>query len=128
DLSIDLAAANHIAVQGITRSGKSMLATQIIAFAVQHPNINVSGIDPSGLLLGEIRNTVNGTEHLTDAALLLESLVTEMDDRIRTLRRSGNDKLDSYTPTTPLLLVVLEELPGLLATSETIDKNLAVRI
>lgn len=128
DLELDLAEAVHTAVQGVSRSGKSMFATQLVGAALTLPNVRVTGIDPTGILLAGVNNTVNGTANLLSAATLLESLVTEMDDRIAVLLAEGKDQQSVFTPKQPLILVVLEEAPGLLTAAESVNKELARRI
>ena len=130
DLDLDLANDSHIALQGLTRSGKSSLAQILVAFAYRHPHMRVVGIDPSGLLLRHIRDSVNGTSPLglENAARLLEELVAQMDTRTEALSEKRLDKLTDFSEQEPLILLVLEELGGLLAAANLSSKPLANRL
>ncbi len=114
-----LAAAAHIAVQGQNGSGKSLFAYCLLAQAATAPDVLIAGSDITGLLLGAAWDgTVHrgwqatGTADLEQHAVTLERLVAVMDHRLATMP-PGVDKLES-TVDRPLVLVVLEEFPGLL--------------
>ncbi|WP_433781583.1 hypothetical protein ACQPX6_17550 [Actinomycetospora sp. CA-101289] len=115
-----IARAAHIAVQGQNGSGKSAFLYGLLAQLAEAPDVLVAGCDPTGLLLGA---PWDGTRHRdwqcaagagrADLhAAHLESLVAEMDRRLADMP----PRVDTLTPSPdlPLIVVVLEEYPGLL--------------
>lgn len=119
DISLDLRRALHMAVQGATRSGKSSLAYSWLgglAPDVQAGRVILTGVDPSGLLLGPwaayrgASLRVIGTGTPTAYIDVLGQIVAEMDRRIARLHRAG---LDQWPPTASTVLVVVEELPAI---------------
>ncbi|MCH8628532.1 hypothetical protein MM440_12330 [Arsenicicoccus piscis] len=109
----------HMAVQGSTRSGKSVLSYALLGSLAGREDVAVVGVDPSGLLLGPWQDLGRfpgliacGTADMGGAVDVLGHLVDVMDDRVRRLRASGADKIDVFTVDDPLLVVVVEELPG----------------
>ena len=128
DFDVDLALAIHLAIQGASRSGKSVLTYLLLGEVASLPEVVVAGIDPTGLLFNgfkyaprpELRHSL--TNDLIAAADVLARVVTEMDERITGLLNSGRDKIDAFTPERPLFLVMLEEYPGLLSAALTEDE------
>lgn len=112
--------SSHAGLQGQTRSGKSSLSYAILTQAFAQPNVQIAGVDVSGILLAPIaaarpdwRPTLHtGGLDLSRAAGVLGAVVHEMDRRVAALVRARRDKLTEFTPEQPLLLVVFEELPG----------------
>lgn len=127
EVRVDVTAAWHIAVQGATRSGKSALCYGLLGAYAARADVLVCGLDPSGILLGPFRSgrgagwIATGTANMTRAADAIAGVVAEMDRRIATLETFGLDKIDQFGPDAPVLLVVLEEYPGLLAAARTED-------
>ena len=128
-----LAAPGHIAVQGQNGSGKSQLAYGLLAQLCAAADVLVAGSDITGLLLGRAwQDTahqpwqVTGSRDLAAHAELLDRLVAWMDDRLDAMPA----RQDSIIPSTtnPLVLVVLEEFPGLVRAATANDKKLAERI
>lgn len=117
--------APHTCVQGATRSGKSVWCYSVLAQLARLDDVLIAGSDPSGLLLGR---PWAGTRHHQWQATgsgdvlahrdLLDRLVAEMDARIAELP-ARQDKLTVFTPDRPLIVVVLEELAGLLRLAST---------
>lgn len=110
----------HIVMQGATRSGKSAagyaLLAQLAARIRSHRDIDVVGIDPTGLLLGPWGQhprgwRVCGTHHAAERYLAaLSGIVAEMDRRIAAL--PARHDTTPTGPGCPLLVVVLEEWPA----------------
>lgn len=108
----------HTAVQGVTRSGKSAFTYALLAQLAHRPDVLVAGCDPTGILWRPFAGTRHADRLASGLAVLdghekvLRGVVDEMDDRIAALPADR----DSVTPSSsqPLLLVVLEEWPGLL--------------
>lgn len=108
----------HTIVQGVTRSGKSVFTYGVLAQLAADPAAIVAGCDPTGLLWRPFAGSrhadwqVSGVADHRAHEALLARLVDEMDRRIAALpldRDTIEIGLD-----TPMILVVLEELAGLL--------------
>lgn len=127
DLTWDPWTDAHIGLQGQTRGGKSHGIQTVLAAVSMRDDVVVTGCDPSGILLGPWTNgrggawIATGTRDMTQHAAVLTALVTEMDHRIAMLADARVDKLTRFTPATPVLVVVLEEYPGLLASARSED-------
>jgi hypothetical protein len=108
----------HVAIQGMTRSGKSALTYTLLGALAARTDVLVCGVDPSGILLGPFEHgrgaawTACGTADYPRAAEALSGVVEEMDRRIGQLRAAGLDKLGSFDADRPVFVVVLEEWPG----------------
>lgn len=115
---IDWEQLAHMIVQGVTRSGKSVLTYGLLAQVAGNRQILVAGCDPTALLFRPFTGSrhaewqVSGTADPARHVQLLERLVAEMDTRIVELP-ADRDTL-AVTEQRPLILVVLEELVGLL--------------
>lgn len=132
-VSLDLfGTSTHVAVQGMTRSGKSvalyLLLGQLAPLA-RSGAVEITGVDPSGLLFkpwagysetAELR--CSGAGDPEQMVAVLERLVADMDARIESLLASRRDSIRPGVDA-PLRLVVLEEYPGLLSTLETADSG-----
>lgn len=116
--------ATHTAVQGMTRSGKSIQEYTRLSGLVGRGDVEVCGLDPTGVLLGPFaaagnrRIGVPGNagdspiyRHFLD---VLTGIVDEMDRRTMQLAVDGKDKLDAgdFCSDVPVLVVVLEEWLG----------------
>lgn len=127
NLILDLGASWHIAIQGMSRSGKSVLTYSLLAPLARLTGVAICGVDPTGILLNPWRNHPHaewralGAADMTAAADTLDRIVAEMDRRIAALLNADLDKLDAFDTATPLLLVVLEEYPGTLSAAEAQD-------
>jgi FtsK/SpoIIIE family len=107
----------HIVVQGATRSGKTAalyaLLAQLAARATLFRDVDVVGIDPTGLLLGPWGTHARGwracgTDNPGERYLaVVAGLVAEMDRRIATLPPRRDTV--AVGPGCPLIVVVLEE-------------------
>ncbi len=119
--------STHIAVQGTNGSGKSVFCYNLLSQLAEAPDVDVVGSDPSGLLLQPWATSSGwyalGTRSLEMHAIVLERLVSEMDDRLANLP-PGVDKV-AVTEAMPLKLCVLEEFPGLLRAAQRHDDQLA---
>lgn len=124
--------AEHAIVQGVTGSGKSAFAYALLAQLVRDPAVRVAGIDPTGLLLRPFAATpdaewqVRGLANLAAVETLLVRLVAEMDTRIAAMP-ADRDRVE-LGPDRPVLLVVLEEYPGLLRALDAADTKTGKRV
>lgn len=120
DAWVDLAESISWAIQGQTRSGKSV-STYVLLSALAHRlDCLVAGLDPSGILLhafdGHPRPDLRHlfAESWAAAADTLERIVAEHDRRVHFLVDHDLEKLDRPTVEIPYIYVVLEEYPGAL--------------
>lgn len=128
DVVVDLQEATHVAIQGMTRSGKSCFSYSLLSGLAHATAVEVVGCDPTAILLGPWvgrpggRFRATGGGDMAAHATALDNLVAEMDIRITQLVESRRDKLEAFTSEMPLLVTVLEEYPGLLAAAESEDR------
>lgn len=128
DVVLDAGSAWHWAVQGATRSGKSVLCYVLLAQLAQHPEVVVTGVDPTGILLHPFALApypewrALGSKDMSASLEVMDRLVAEMDHRIDQLRADDLDKLEDFTEQRPLIFVVLEEYPGTLSAAEADDE------
>jgi len=128
DLVIDLADPWHVGVQGMSRSGKSVLLYDLLAAAAGRDDVLLTGLDPTGILLApwahapgaDLRHC--GTGDLDRAVEVVEALVALMDQRIGHLLATGTDKVTPGTSGMSVIVVVLEEYPGLVSVLAAHDK------
>jgi hypothetical protein len=129
-MPIDLVTGGHCAIQGQTRSGKSVLTYDLLASVAGLPTVLVAGSDISGILLapwddapGRNMRAVGGAD-LSAHGRAFAVLVNEMRRRLETLARQHLDSLP-ISPEDPMILVVVEEAPGLLAALADDDSRAA---
>ncbi|WP_226359142.1 FtsK/SpoIIIE domain-containing protein [Pseudonocardia sp. ICBG601] len=117
DLVRDWASEAHMAIQGVTRSGKSRFVYGFLGQLASSPLVTVAGCDPTGLLWRPFAGSrhapwqVSGLADIDAHEALLTRLVVDMDARIAGLP-AGRDTL-AVSEAEPLRLVVFEELVGL---------------
>ena len=128
DLVLDLGDSWHTALQGMSRSGKSVLTYALLAGVAHRRDVVVCGIDPTGILLNPWSGYPGaeyrclGASDMVAASDALQRIVDEMDRRIAWLLDHDLDKVPEYTAEMPLLLVVLEEYPGTLSAAQGDDQ------
>jgi hypothetical protein len=116
-VSMPLEWLTHCVVQGATRSGKSAWSYQLLAQLAHRRDVEVAGIDPTGLLLRPFGPHPRGWRVLgTDDPLAryeaaMAGVVAEMDARIAAMP-ARRDTVE-ISPGCPLIVVVLEEWAGL---------------
>lgn len=124
-MTYDLSGDAHMIVQGQTRSGKSRFLYGLLCQFVERPDVLVGGVDPTGLLLRPFANTRHedlqalGSHNIEAHRDVLKHLVQIMDDRIAKIP-DDDDRFPCNT-TDPYIVVVLEELPGLLRLAADVD-------
>lgn len=132
DATVDLRDASHVAIQGMTRSGKSALCYTLLSplvEAVRAGHVRLAGLDPNRVLLGPWQHVTGSTDDLAlgsdpeQAADLLDSLVADLDERLNLLDVLGLEALTDFTDECPLSVVVLEEYPATLAAAEAHDSG-----
>ena len=121
-------ASAHLAIQGQTRSGKTVLTYGLLMWASAMPDIVVAGCDPTNITLAPWAESRHGkwqsmgTKDVETHVEVLDRVVEVMDQRVQGLAARDIDKLSSFSPEEPLFLVVLEEYPALLETLKVQDK------
>jgi S-DNA-T family DNA segregation ATPase FtsK/SpoIIIE len=132
DLVHDFRREAHMIVQGVTRSGKSVLTYAMLAALSRQPDVICAGIDPTGLLWRPFVGTrheeyqVSGLDRLERHEALLTRLVSLMDQRIEKLPRD-RDTIEISTDN-PMIVVVLEELAALYRAVDSVDPKQGKRI
>jgi len=135
-MNVNLAGSSHLIFQGQTRSGKSVATYGLLMQVAAMPDVLVTGCDPTGILLAPFHDSRHAewqamtTRDIDAHVAVLDRIVDEMDSRNSTLASRYLDKLSSFTHDEPLILVVLEEYPGLLkaAAASKQDKDISVRV
>lgn len=131
-LRVEPAELPHVIAQGATRSGKTRWLYGVLAQLAARPDVEVAGVDPSGLTLRPFIGTrhagrqVCGLGDLHRVEAVLTDLVTEMDRRLSAM--PAHLDVLPLGPTAPLLAVVLEEYPGLLRALDTADLKQGKRV
>ncbi|OJY53541.1 hypothetical protein [Pseudonocardia sp. 73-21] len=132
DITEDWRRGAHTIVQGVTRSGKSVWTYGALAQLAAQPDVLITGCDPTGLLWRPFAMSrhagwqVSGLADLAAHEALLRRLVDEMDRRVRELP-TDRDTI-AVDLERPMLVVVLEEYPGLLRAVDAAEKDLGKRI
>lgn len=125
-----LSPSSHALVAGGTRSGKSVALQTLLTQAASMPDLQVCGVDPTGILLApfesapDSENLACGTspEALLRAVDVLAHLVdVVLVERLQHLRETKQDAIREPTSEHPLLLFVLEEYPARLAACSADD-------
>lgn len=131
-IRLDWRGGAHTAIQGVTRSGKSVLCYGVLAQLAAIPEVLIAGIDPTALLLRVFADTRHAKYQALGLAdhnaheQVLEDLVAVMDRRIAELP-IDRDTIEIGI-NQPALVVVLEEYPGELRAIDAIDKDRGKRI
>ena len=130
DLEINLADAVHTAVQGETRSGKSVFLYNILAQASKMPQVQIWGFDPNRVLLSPHAQLAPERFALgvkdsdqEQISKLCDDLTDLLDARLMLLDHLGLDKLSDFSPETPICAVVFEESPGLFGAIADSDRS-----
>lgn len=121
EIRIDLVRdASHVAVQGKTRSGKSVLTELCLAQCAVSPAVRVVGSDPSNTLLRPFASAfphdskiVVGPDDQERTLKMLQWVKSESDRRISKMAALDIDKFELFSRRFPLIVVVLEEYPGI---------------
>lgn len=126
---LDLRSAAHVLLQGQTGSGKSSATYVLLSWVLSMRDAELWGIDPTALLWSNAERfpgrRVSGTDpeqHLE----LLTAAVDEMNRRIATLSELRTDSV-SISEDVPLIVLVLEEFPGIISGAEQHDKATGAR-
>lgn len=124
--------ATHTAVQGMTRSGKSVQEYTRLSGLAGRDDMEVCGLDPTGVLLGPwatagghigVPSTAGEIPVYAHFLDVLIDIVSEMDRRTLQLAADGRDKLEpsDFSAELRCLVVVLEEWPGIIRAAAAED-------
>jgi S-DNA-T family DNA segregation ATPase FtsK/SpoIIIE len=131
DVEQDWHTTAHSVIQGVTRSGKSVLTYGILAQLAGQPDVIIAGCDPTALLLRPFADTRHAEWQTSGGDFtahqdVLERLCDEMDRRITQLP-DDRDTI-AITEQDPLLVVVLEEYAGFLGQAKLVTDDKGKRI
>jgi S-DNA-T family DNA segregation ATPase FtsK/SpoIIIE len=110
---VNLAKGSHGAIQGVTRSGKSITVNTLLAHAALMCDVQTVIIDPN---LGAVApwwrtaHTVSASVDPTEPTEILRGLRQEMERRQGIFWAQRTDKLTQFTPDMPLILLVIDEV------------------
>lgn len=134
DVLFDPFAAQHTVFTGRTRSGKSVQLYGVLAQMKGLP-IQLCGIDPTGVLFNAVGEGLGGSalrvltlQDPEQASAVIRELLAIMDERITQLMRARVDKFEDFSADFPLIVIVFEEYPGLLAALEALDKASGAKV
>lgn len=130
-LIVDFVAGGHWLIAGETRSGKSVATYVLTAALAEHfATLRVVGVDPTSVVLGPFEDRfpdpaiVTGTGDIAACLWVIDDLLSQMDHRLQLLRRHDSDAIRCFSPSLPLVAVILEELPALMRAARTVDAGL----
>lgn len=134
NLWLDPGAPHHLLLSGRTRSGKSSALYAILAQLVRNEAVVIAGVDPTGILFsaldgvpGEGLRASTGRDP-ESVGRVIDGLLSLMDERIDALLASGLDKLEAFSPKTPLVVVVLEEYAALIELLRAADRASGAKV
>lgn len=120
--------AAHWLIQGKTRSGKSQCTYNLLAQAGSNPAVRVVGVDPTSVLLAPFvhrrpaePNIELGLNDFDKVLRVLQFVKAESDRRIECFWDRRIDKISLFSPALPLILLVLEEFPGIIEGAQDFD-------
>lgn len=133
DVHLDFSEASHVAIQGMTRSGKSVFCYNLAASLARCPDARVWGVDPNSVFLSPLAVGEDAERFVLgnkpeEAADLLRRFVEHMDDRIALLASMGVDKFESFSEALPVDVLFLEEWPGLVRAAAQVDRKVKAEI
>lgn len=118
-VGLDLSAPSHVAIQGMTRSGKTAGTYSLLArLASLSPAVVLDVVDPTTVLgaplvaSGVTGSACLGTEEPRRAVEVVEGLLDVMRERVAGLWADRVDKRTTWSGSYPLRVLVVEELPG----------------
>ena len=118
-VGLDLSAPSHVAIQGMTRSGKTAGTYSLLArLASLSPAVVLDVVDPTTVLgaplvaSGVAGSACLGTEEPRRAVEVVEGLLDVMRERVAGLWADRVDKRTTWSADYPLRVLVVEELPG----------------
>ena len=113
EVIVNLAKGTHGAIQGVTRSGKSITVNTILAHAALMPDVQSVIIDPN---LGAVApwwrtaHTVSADVDPTGPTEILRAVRAELERRQGVFWAQRTDKITKFTPDMPLILLVIDEV------------------
>lgn len=112
-ITINLAAGGHGAIQGATRSGKSITINSLLAWAALMRDVRVVIIDPNTAAVAPWWRTAHLVYDGTDpeaATEILDQVYDELAARKALFWQQRSDKITQFSPETPLYLIVVDEV------------------
>lgn len=110
---VNLAAGSHMAIQGRTRSGKSIFLNTLLAWASIMRDVRVVIIDPNTAAVAPWWRTAYQVYNGRDpqrATEILTQITAELVAREAEFWRMRTDRITSFSPEFPLYFVVIDEV------------------
>lgn len=110
---VNLAKGAHGAVQGITRSGKSITLNTLLAAASLMRDVRVCILDSNTALLAPWWRTAHKVCRSSDpdkAAMFLSEIIFELKARESLFWAAQTDRIVNFSPELPLYLIVIDEV------------------
>lgn len=129
DAIIDLAESSHLAIQGMTRSGKSAVCYTAIGQFVASDSVRISGIDPNRVLLQPLAEALGAEDFVlgfdaTAALALLDRTCAVLDRRLALLTEWGIAEMKDFGPDLRVRVLILEEYASLIRSANAHDEGL----
>ncbi|MEV4241680.1 FtsK/SpoIIIE domain-containing protein [Nocardia sp. NPDC049737] len=113
-VTVNLASGAHGAVQGASRSGKSIFLNSLLAYASLMRDVRVVIIDPNSAAVAPWWRTaylVCNSTNPKAATKVLKQVNDEMKARESLFWEARTDRITRFSPDMPLYLVVIDEIP-----------------
>ncbi|WP_040793257.1 FtsK/SpoIIIE domain-containing protein [Nocardia paucivorans] len=113
-VTLNLATGAHGAVQGTSRSGKSIFLNNLLAYASLMRDVRVIIIDPNTAAVAPWWRTaylVCNSNDAADATAVLRQVNEEMKARESEFWASRTDQISEFSPQMPVYLLVIDEVP-----------------
>lgn len=118
-VGFSLSSPSSVAIAGMTRSGKSAATYSLLArLAALAPRVKISAVDITSVLARPVVEHAAGGEFALGTAdpaaavAVVENVRDEMRARVAGLWDWKTDKITTFSSDYPLIMLVVEELPG----------------
>lgn len=112
-VTINFANSAHGAIQGVTRSGKSITVNSFLAHASLMRDVELTIIDPNVAAAAPWYRTAHRVctaHHPDEASEVIAQLRVEMNKRASVFWRERTDRISQFSPEQPLGLLVIDEV------------------